>query len=252
MPEYQPITTFPEGIRAAFSDVSDGSMAAGGGLLPTELHRKNADHFLESVGIRRDCRTRIHVTYAEGRVYDEVVRVDKDNCDQSIETDAIFTTEIGQALTLPVADCVATIVYDPTVKMLGMLHLGRHSSVDGLIESFAKKVMAETGSDPNDWHVWMSPSLQKAHNTLQYFSPPSMEEWHDFASRDESGEFYIDMEGHNEERFKKLGVQAVRIAVSGIDTYEDSRYFSHRAATEPNGDMSRQGRMMAAAVLLDI
>jgi polyphenol oxidase len=249
MSEYQPITTFPEGIKAAFSSTENGSMAAGGGNLPTEQHQRSAEEFLAEQDIPADCRTRIFVTYNDGRVYNDIVRVSKDDCGQSIETDAIYTTEAGHTLTLPVADCVATIVYDPTVKMVGMLHLGRHSSVDGLIEQFAKTVQAETNSTPEDWHVWMSPSLGLQHNTLQYFTPPSKEEWRDFMHVDSSGEIHIDMAAHNRERFIKLGVAPVRIVMSGIDTYSDLRYFSHRAATEPNGDPSRQGRMMAVAML---
>ena len=251
MSEYQPITTFPEGIKAAFSSIEDGSMAAGGGNLPTEQHQQNAEQFLAEQGIPADCRTRIFVTYEDGRVYDDVRRVTKDDCGKSIETDAIYTTEIGQTLTLPVADCVNTIVYDPTLPMLGMLHLGRHSSVDGLIERFGKIVQAEVDSSPENWHIWMSPSLGMKHNTLKLFKPPSIEEWKGFYYVDSSGETHIDMAGHNRARFEKLGVAPVRIMVSKGDTYSDPRYFSHRAATEPGGDMSRQGRMMAAAVLLD-
>lgn len=249
MSEYQPITTFPKGIMATFSSVENGSMAAGGGNTPTEQHQRNAEQFLAEQGLPVDCRTRIFVTYSEGRVYDDVVRVTKDDCGKSIETDAIFTTEVGQTLTLPVADCVATIVYDPTVRMLGMLHLGRHSSVDGLIERFAKTVQDQTDSQPENWHVWMSPSLGMEHNKLQYFTPSSREEWKDFQRTDDAGEIHIDMAAHNRERFIKLGVMPVRIAMSGIDTYGDPRYFSHRAATEPGGDIERQGRMMAAAVM---
>lgn len=250
MPRYQPITTFPEGIKAAFSAAEDGSVAAGGGNQPTTLHRRNAESFLVRLGFYISNRTKILVSYQDGRVYNRVRGVSRDNAGQSIETDAVYTVEPGLTLTLPVADCLATIVYDPVSRMVGMLHLGRHSSVDGLIEAFAKKVQAETGSLPPDWHVWMSPGLGQAHNRLQYFSPPSPKEWQQFSRTDKGGEICIDMAGHNRQRFIALGVMPAQITVSDIDTYSSPDYFSHRAATEPGGDPRRQGRMMAAAALL--
>lgn len=244
---YQPVTELPQGVAVCFSTVADGSTAAGGGDVPTDEQRRRARTFLERHGFVLPS-VPLFVTYGDDHTYTDVQRVTVADRGESIPVDALYTTEPGVTLTLPVGDCVATVVYDPVVSLLGVLHLGRHASLAGLIESFAAEVGSAVRSDPNNWHVWMSPSLQVASNKLDYFDPPSADEWRAFVSRDDRGVLHVDIPAHNRERFELLGVKSSRIYASPIDTYTDTRYFSHRAATEL-GDLSRQGRMMVAAAM---
>lgn len=247
MTQYKPIRTFPDGIRAAFSNVEDGSMAKGGGRPPEPVHEKNMKVFLETHGFDASDYAKVFVTYLPENTYTHVERAGKDTRGP-IKSDALFTTEPGKTIILPVADCVATIVYDPVVRMLGVLHLGRHASVAGLIETFAERTIAETGTDPRNWQVWMSPSLKPAHDVMEYFTPPHPEQWKPWQRVREDGLIHIDIPGHNRDRFERLGVLSEHIYVSPIDTYEDERYYSFRAATELHRD-DRHGRMMVAAKL---
>ncbi|MBC7746648.1 polyphenol oxidase family protein, partial [Pedobacter sp.] len=180
--------------------------------------------------------------------YTDIDRVTKDNAGKSITTDALYTTETGLTLTLTVGDCVATVIYDPEAHLLGVLHLGRHASVEGLIEAFAFEVGAIAGSNPHNWYVWMSPSIQLAENRLEYFDPLWPEQWLDYTALDDKNRIHIDIPAHNRDRFIELGVLPERIEISPIDTYTDKHYFSHRAAAE-GSDASRQGRMMVAAMM---
>ena len=244
---YKPVKDFAPGVRIAFSSVDDGSIAAGGGKLSTEQHEQNADKFL-STYFGTTNRAKVRVTYDADNTYTHCERVTSQNANQSIRSDALYTTLDEAVITLPVADCVATIVYDPQARMLGVLHLGRHSSVAGLIEEFAIEVADVTGSDPRDWHVWMSPSLRAPSDRMEYFTPPHPDQWEAYARKEADGKIHLDITGHNRERFERLGVQQSNIYVSPIDTYSDVRYFSQRAATEQT-DSSRSGRMMVAAAL---
>ena len=234
-------------LSIKFSSVKDGSIAAGGGRPPLPVHEKNSVAFLEKHGFEPAGRARVFVTYLPENTYTHIERADEDT-NGSVMCDALFTTVVGKVITLPVADCVATVVYDPITRMLGVLHLGRHSSVAGLIEEFAIRVADELGADPRDWHVWMSPSIQQANNALDYFEPPHPDKWQGFMNQEVDGKIHIDIPGHNRNCFERLGVPQANIEVSKVDTYTDKRYFSHRAATE-GGQPERQGRMMVAAVL---
>lgn len=239
--------TFHRDIDLIFSTVENGSMAAGAGSPSKPEHVQNVDRFLNDHNFPTD-HSRIYVTYGDSHTYTEVVRVTNQNHPQTIESDAIYTTETGLVMTLPVADCVATVVYDPEVNMLGVLHLGRHASVAGLIESFTIEVADNVGSDPRDWYVWMSPSLRQPHDRMDYFLPADTDEWRDFVDVRDDGT-YIDVLGHNVSRFERAGVASKNIVVSPVDTYVDERFFSNRASTELRRP-ERQGRMMVAARIL--
>lgn len=231
-------------VEIIFSTTNDGSMASGGGIASRPEHVVNAERFLVSHGFPAE-RTRVYVTYGDDKTYTEVCRVTAENAGRDVVCDALYTTDVGRVITLPVADCVATVVYDPVGRMLGVLHLGRHSSVAGLIEAFIIDVADFVGSDPRDWYVWMSPSIRKEHDRLDYFTPPNIDNWRDYMSVGADNKIHIDTVSHNVSRFVRAEVGADRIIVNPLNTYDDARLYSQRAYQE-TGDVSRLGRMMVA------
>lgn len=237
----------PPGLRIIFSDAADGSIAAGGGKQSLPIHHENTKKLLLASGMNPSGRTRVFVTYSPDNTYRDIVRVTDQNAGGSIKCDALYTTDIGRVITLPVADCIATVVYDPAAHMLGVLHLGRHASLAGLIEKFASEV-ENVGSLPRNWHVWMSPSLQIGSNGLDYFEPLEPEQWTAYQHIDNDGRIHIDIPGHNRKQFEYLGVAPQNMFVSPVDTYSDTNYFSHRAAVNQKLP-ERDGRMMVAAIL---
>ena len=186
----------------------------------------------------------MQITYGDDRSYTDVIRLDNSSGRQLINSDAVYTTNPNQVIVLPVADCIATVIYDQVTNMLGVLHLGRHSSVAGLIEAFVIEVSDVLGSDPRDWQVWMSPGLQKKHDRLDYFEPAGSDEWRDFVRRQPGG-IHIDTVNHNRARFERAGVDPANIEISTVDTYDNEAYFSHRAYLDGRTDKS--GRMILAA-----
>lgn len=241
--------SLPDKVKIAFSKASDGSMAVGLGGKPTRLQQKNVEVFLKKHGFDPAERATVFVTYEPDNTYTHIERVHEGD-KGPIRSDALFTTVKYKAITLTVADCIATIVYDPVAQMLGILHLGRHSSVAGLIEEFTIRVADEVGSDPRDWHVWMSPSLKSDHDRMEYFTPPHPDQWQAWQRTAEDGMIHIDIPGHNRVRFERLGVPQGNIFISTDNTYTDKRYFSHRASTELN-QPERQGRMLVVAHMID-
>lgn len=221
-------------------------MASGGGQPDTGPYSDNVDKFLLGNNFPLE-RSRVHVKYGDEQSYIKIERIDDASAGRDIMADALYTTEPGRVITLPVADCIATAVYDPVTSLLGVMHLGRHSSVAGLIEHFVLEVADNLGSDPRDWHVWMSPSLKKPSDRLDFFELSDTEEWKDYVDIDDTG-IRIDTVGHNKARFMRAGVKGQNIIISPEDSYRDETYFSHRAAKELD-DSSRQGRMLLAAYI---
>lgn len=248
MKTYKPVHDFAEGVRIAFSDVEDGDVTGGEGVTALPPDNPYPKRFLEKYGFNAEKSARVWITYKPEDTFTSIHRVTTEQAGKKVKADALYTTLVNQTITLTVADCVATVIYDPEVPMLGVLHLGRHSSVAGLIEEFAIEVADTVGSDPRDWHVWMSPSLRPDNDMMDYFDPPRVEQWQGFMRLRDDGKIHIDIAGHNRDRFERLGVRQANIYVSPINTYADERYYSHRAATEL-GRPERQGRMMVAATL---
>ncbi len=243
-------TIFPRGVKVVFSSAEDGSTAMGGGKASNSSHVRITEEFLKKHGFDESNRTKVAISYGPNHTYTESKLVTPNNIGTAVECDALYTTGTQRIITLPVADCIATVVYDPSVPLLGVLHLGRHSSVAGLIEKFAEITRETLGSNPAHWYVWMSPSLQQASNGLDYFTPPDPNDWEAFQHTGDDGKIYLDIPGHNKLHFERLGVLSENIEVSEVDTHSDEAYFSHRAA-ESLGKPERQGRMTVVAELVD-
>ncbi len=245
--QYRPFDFHPD-VKAIFTTAVDGSIATGGGKSDSDEHRRRREEII-TAHFHTSEHAKLRIRYSDDMTYTLVGRIEEKG-NFEVLCDAAYTTVPGLVIVLPIADCIATLVYDPIARMLGILHLGRHSSVAGLIEHFIIEVADTLGSDPRDWHVWMSPSLKVPHDRMKYFTPPHPEEWKDFMSTEADGYIHIDVAGHNMQRFVRAGVQAEHIYNSPEDTYSDARFFSQRAADEHH-DTSRQGRMMVAASLID-
>lgn len=224
-------------------------MPSGGEFIVTPEQQQNVDTFLQTYGFDPADSVKVGVMYQPNSTYTKVIRAMQDTS-WDTKADAIFTKLPGKTIYLPVADCVGTVVYDPVAGMLGVLHLGRHSSVVGLIEVFAERVRRDTASDPAHWRVWMSPSIQRQSNRLRYFEPPHPAEWNGFVDKKSDDELHVDIPRHNTAHFIQLGVKLDNMYVSQIDTYTDERYFSHRASNELS-QPHRQGRMIVAAQMTD-
>ena len=76
------------------------------------------------------------IIYDEAQRYDLIVEVgENDTCKHidEVHADALVTESPNVGLMLPIADCVGTVIYDPVQRRLALVHLGRHSTVAGLM-----------------------------------------------------------------------------------------------------------------------
>jgi len=188
-------TYFPSDLLIAVSSKDDGTM----------LNRIRGRHVAEVLENRHRFCDQIGVKY----------------------DDVVYHVISGVGLSLPVADCIATVIYDPKRRALMLVHLGRHSTVAQLM-SQAVQYFVERGSQVKDLQIWMSPSITQKNYRMDYFDHTNDTNWRNFCRQTADG-IYLDMQGFNRSLAVRAGVPANNIFISPIDTADDPNYFSHSA-----------------------
>ena len=217
-------------VRVSLSSVADGTMlnrtlGIGGDVVIAS--RRN---FCQQNEIDYSDVVYQWVSYTGGAEYDQIVEVDERSSTKYLDgvpADALITRTPGVGLMLPVADCVATVVYDHKTHTLAMLHMGRHSTLTNLIERVIKRLIID-GCDAANLQVWMSPHATRESYKLDFFDHVDDPSWQNYVNRRPDG-IYIDMSGYNRQKFIELGVLPDNIEVSKIDTVTSQNYYSHSA-----------------------
>lgn len=202
----------------------------------------NRKKFCDEAGINyENCAYQI-ISYRPEATFRAITEVVEPNA-EGIVADVLYTERPGIGLFLPIADCVGTIIYDPKRKALALAHLGRHASladaITKTIEFFVQK-----GSDAQDLHIWMAPSVKQQSYRMEYFNKATDPLWQSYYVEKDGG-FYLDMQGYNRSRAIAAGVSASNIIISSVDTATDKNYFSHS-----QGD--HEGRFAVVAELRSI
>lgn len=232
--------TLADDMLIAFSSRADGTMLD----RTREFHApdvvENRRVFCEQAGIVYDDVVYQLIQYDDVQTYERIVEVgqgDTTKYSASVHADGLFTRERGVGLFLPVADCIATVLYDPIHHYLALLHMGRHSTLSNLLSHMITKFTRE-GSSPADIRVFMSPSATRTSYRLEFFDHTDDLSWQDFYDKKSDG-YYIDMQGYNRAVCLEHGVKSDHIKISPIDTVNDSQYFSHFA-----GDTTGRGALL--------
>ena len=237
-------TCFPSDLLVAVSSKDDGTM----------LNRIRGRHVTEVLENRRRFCDQIDITYGDvvyhvisydqAQTFDTIAEVTEADTtrhnNEGIFADALYTEAVGIGLFLPVADCIATVIYDPKRRALMLAHLGRHSTVAQLM-SRAVRYFVERGSQAKELQIWMSPSITQKNYRMDYFNHADDINWRNFYHQTADG-IYLDMQGFNRSLAIQAGVPADNIVMSSIDTADDPNYFSHSS-----GDTA--GRIVVVAMM---
>lgn len=214
------------------STVADGSMKSLGPSQDTEI-AQNRRNFLARCGISPDTTTLVHLAY-EGDTYCRYQTITRHHRGDgitrpaSLVVDALVTTKPDTALFLPLADCIGTVLYDPTCGVLMLSHLGRHNLEQYGGAKSVEYLISHHGVDPANLQVWLSPAAGQANYPLFAFDHRSL---HDVAV----------------EQLAAAGVPKQHIDVSPIDTTTDPNYFSHSQFVA--GNRPADGRFAVVAIL---
>lgn len=220
-------------IIVAISTVADGTM-----LDKTRPFRadivENRRRWLDSLGIDINRTSLVPLKY-EGEDYCRYAIVDDANPGHGLTgggaepADALVTTTPGRALFLPVADCIATTLYDPRHRVLMLSHLGRHSLEQGGGIKSVQFLQEHYGSKPKELLVWASPAVGKDSYKI----------------------YKLDDKGMKEvlhEQLGRAGVAPGNITDFAEDTATHDDYYSHSAFLQ--GKKPENGRFAMVAMIL--
>ena len=224
-------TYFPPELLIAVSSKDDGTMFNRiRGRHVAEIVN-NRRRFCNQIGVKYDDVVYHVISYDQTQTFDNIAEVTEADTvkhnNEGIFADALYTEMAGVGLFLPVADCIATVIYDPKRRALMLAHLGRHSTVAQLMTR-AVQYFVERGSQAKDLQIWMSPSITQKNYRMDYFNHTSDTNWRNFCRQTADG-IYLDMQGFNRSLAVQAGVPANNIVISPIDTADDPNYFSHSA-----------------------
>lgn len=221
---------FPKELLTAISSRADGTSLDRSIGVHDDSIVSNRTRFCKSAGADYSDMVFQRIIYTPHATYELLAEVDERSTTKhtsEVVADALFTEAPGVGLLLPVADCIAAIVYDPVLRKLALMHLGRHSTLTGLI---AKTIshFEERGSQASNLVVWMSPSARRATYRLDHFDRKDDPSWKPYCDIREGG-VYLDMQGYNRQQFIAAGLETRNIHISPINTMTSDNYFSHAA-----------------------
>lgn len=222
-------TCFSSDLLVAVSSKNDGTMLnrIRGRHVAEVL--ENRRRFCDQIGVTYDDVVYHVIAYDQGQTFDIITEVTETDTtrhnSEGIFADALYTEAAGVGLFLPVADCIATVIYDPKRRALMLAHLGRHSTVAQLMTR-AVQYFVERGSQAKDLQIWMSPSITQKNYRMDYFNHADEISWQNFCRQKADG-IYLDMQGFNRSLAIQAGVPGDNIFISPIDTADDLNYFSH-------------------------
>lgn len=236
-------TCFPESLHVALSSKSDGTMLDRAVGVHDGSVVSSRTKFCDSIGIDYGDVVYQRIVYGDNRTYELICEVDDGSTAKNtseVVADALVTRSKGVALMLPVADCVATVLYDPVQQCLALLHLGRHSTLTSLLARTIGTFIHE-GSRAEDLTVWMSPNAHASHYVMEYFDSANEPAWQNFCHKEDDGH-HLDLQGYNAAVCRGLSLRSENIYISPINTVTSEHYFSHSA-----GDTS--GRFAVVAMM---
>jgi copper oxidase (laccase) domain-containing protein len=175
----------------------------------------NREVYLQKNHITMDQAIRLRVAY-DREDFCRYVEVNGTNKGQGMQgedidvADALITTEKYTALFLPIADCVGTVLYDPTTGVLALAHLGRHSLEQLGGEKIVAYLTEKHGVDPKNLKLWLTPAPNKDLYPIWALASQGMKEV-------------------AFEQLKKAGVLIENITDNPADSATDPNYYSYTA-----------------------
>ncbi len=218
-------------VRVVTSVVADGDMS-----LTSPDGDANRNQFYTRLGLKPE-----HVMVMPmGRSAAEIVFVGLPDGRNLVEADALITAEPGIALGLLTADCIPLAFFAPDAAMIALAHCGWRGVDLGLAGRVVDALRNE-GVDPSTLFVSIGPSIRKEsyRQPSERVSQKNDPTWLPFIE-DEGEHITIDLHGLLKQQLTEKGVLPKHIDDTGVDTYTDVRFFSHRRAretAEPDGRM---------------
>ena len=147
--------------------------------------------------------------------------------------DALITNQPDLPLVVFSADCGIILLYDPVQRAVGAVHAGWRGCAAGILEKTVAAMTAEYGAKPENMLAAIGPCIGQCCFETDGDVPAAMEA---ALGNDASpcverrgAKYHVDLAGLNELWLLRAGVDADRIAVSGLCTAcHPQLFWSHR------------------------
>ncbi len=246
-------TIFGDKITVALSSREDGQMQHGW-VESDDVVTDNRRKFIAAAGLAIERSALVRVQYLDNAPYDQIVTITEADAGMGMYkkdgmvADCLVTATKGLGLFLPVADCGATVIYDPDHQVLALAHLGRHSTVANLARKLVAHLVDTYQTDPAELKIWVSPSISTKHYVLEYADfAKGNSDWGPYSTPIDGG-YAVDVSGYNRRQFIGAGVLAQNIEISEVDTAMSEDYWSHHQQKNVQGQSAPPRFAVVAAL----
>jgi len=148
--------------------------------------------------------------------------------------DGLITQDPDIILTLNVADCVPIYLYDPSKKIIGLVHSGWRGTVENIVLN-AIQLIEKNGAETSDIRCFLGPAI----GICCYEVDGEVAKKFDDKAKVKMEERKWRVGLHEQIRLQlaSVGVQKKNIRPSDICTYESQGYHSYRRDGEKSGRM---------------
>lgn len=160
------------------------------------------------------------------------------------KADSIFTDKPNVTLMMRFADCVPIILYDPTRRIVGLIHAGWIGTVNQIVTEAMQSVCRHYGTKPDSFIAGIGPSIGPDHyiigqDVYQKALPVFRDKEGEIFFQD-NGNLHFDLWKANEYLLHKAGVKTV-LQANICTACDTENWYSHR--TE-NGKTGRFGAIL--------
>jgi YfiH family protein len=150
-----------------------------------------------------------------------------------MNVDALYTELMGVVLPVFHADCIPILLFDPTSKLIGVIHAGWVGTLSKITTAFIHQWINQEHVNPKDILVYIGPALSMANfqvkdDVIQQVTnkTPEFLPYLDLKSKEEA---YFDAVGMNIHQLLTCGVSKNNITYLNECTYDNpDLYYSYR------------------------
>ena len=153
--------------------------------------------------------------------------------------DALITNVRGCAIGVRTADCIPVLLYDPVREVVAAVHSGWKGTLNRISQKTIFKMHDLFGTDPQDLLAAIGPGIcrkcfQVGEEVVNFFKGNgiNIEPIYSWDGPKQEGTMkgghHLDLIEENRILLVEAGVLEKNIQISGICTYEDTRFFSAR------------------------
>lgn len=207
----------------AYSSKIDGSLGPTGNEEQDRYISLDRERYLKKLGIEKE--KFIGLNQVHGDRIEIVNKVVKGNFISN--TDALLTNKADLYLSVRTADCLPIYLFDPSSKVVGLIHAGWRGIKKEIIKKTIEKAKRELGLDSGVTLIGVGPSIGPCHFEVkkdvekEFISYPN-------EIIKKQGKTFIDLRSIARKQLMEAGIQRENIEISTICTFDDKDYFSFR------------------------